>query len=121
MGETLAELPFIGDQVVCLSHNQAARSQRVRQRIVAPPTVRLMTRVVERIGIMVAWIFAIHQIGSATAAYLSGLLRIAFGTYFDAFVVAGLLLFVAAAMVLCIGAGKSGHEPEIAPAARAHA
>jgi len=26
MGETLAELPFIGDQVVCLSHDQAARS-----------------------------------------------------------------------------------------------
>ena len=26
MGETPAELPFIGDQVVCLSHNQAARS-----------------------------------------------------------------------------------------------
>ena len=23
--ETLAELPFIGDQVVCLSHDQAAR------------------------------------------------------------------------------------------------
>jgi hypothetical protein len=66
---------------------------------------------------MVAWIFAIHQIGSATAAYLGGLLRIAFGTYFDAFVVAGLLLFVAAAMVLCIG----GQPPEIAPAARAPA
>src|SRR5262249_28276005 len=26
MLETLAELPFIGDQVVCLSHDQAARS-----------------------------------------------------------------------------------------------
>ena len=26
MGETAAELPFIGDQVVCLSHDQAARS-----------------------------------------------------------------------------------------------
>ena len=26
MGETPAELPFIGDQVVCLSHDQAARS-----------------------------------------------------------------------------------------------
>ena len=25
--ETLAELPFIGDQVVCLSHDQAARSE----------------------------------------------------------------------------------------------
>jgi hypothetical protein len=26
MVETLAELPFIGDQIVCLSHDQAARS-----------------------------------------------------------------------------------------------
>jgi len=26
MVETRAELPFIGDQVVCLSHDQAARS-----------------------------------------------------------------------------------------------
>jgi hypothetical protein len=26
MGETPAELPFIGDQVVCLSNDQAARS-----------------------------------------------------------------------------------------------
>ena len=28
MVETLAELPFIGDQVVCLSHDQARRPQR---------------------------------------------------------------------------------------------
>ena len=26
MGEMLAELPFIGDQIVCLSHDQGARS-----------------------------------------------------------------------------------------------
>ena len=26
MVETRAELPFIGDQIVCLSHDQAARS-----------------------------------------------------------------------------------------------
>ena len=26
MAETLAELPFIGDQVVCFGHDQAARS-----------------------------------------------------------------------------------------------
>jgi hypothetical protein len=42
------------------------------------PTVRLLTGVVgpERIGIMVAWITVIHQIGSASAAYLAGVLRI---------------------------------------------
>jgi sugar phosphate permease len=84
----------------------------------APPTVRLLTGVVgaERIGIMVAWITVIHQIGSASAAYLAGLLRIEFGTYFEAFIFAGLLLLAAAVMVLFIGVGRGGHEREIAPA-----
>ena len=34
--ETLAELPFIGDQVVCLSHDQAVRSGAARSGT-APP------------------------------------------------------------------------------------
>ncbi|HZU90235.1 MAG TPA: MFS transporter, partial [Stellaceae bacterium] len=85
----------------------------------APPTVRLLSGVVgaERIGIMVAWITVIHQIGSAAAAYLGGLLRIDFGTYTEAFFLSGLLLLAAAVMVLFIGAGRGGHEPEIAPVA----
>jgi sugar phosphate permease len=84
-----------------------------------PPTVRLLTGVVgpQRIGIMVAWITAIHQIGGAAAAYMGGVLRIEFGTYLEAFAFSGLLLFAAAAMVLCVGAGRRGREPEIAPAA----
>jgi sugar phosphate permease len=74
----------------------------------APPTVRLLSGVVgsERIGIMVAWITVIHQIGSASAAYLAGVLRITFGTYIEAFIVSGILLMVAAVMVLFIGAGR---------------
>lgn len=73
----------------------------------APPTVRLLTGVVgtERIGIMVAWITVIHQIGSASAAYLAGVLRIEFGTYLEAFMFAGVLLIAAALMVLFVGAG----------------
>jgi predicted MFS family arabinose efflux permease len=85
----------------------------------APPTVRLLIGVVgtERIGIMVAWITVIHQIGSASAAYLAGLLRIDFGTYFEAFIMSGILLIAAAVMVLFIGVDRSGREREIAPAA----
>jgi predicted MFS family arabinose efflux permease len=73
----------------------------------APPTVRLLTGVVgpERIGIMVAWITVIHQVGSASAAYLAGVLRIAFGTYLEAFILSGILLIAAAIMVLFVGAG----------------
>src|SRR5215469_3830550 len=74
----------------------------------APPTVRLLTGVVgtERIGIMVAWITVIHQIGSAAAAYFAGTLRIAFGTYFEAFILSGMLLVAVAVMVLFISAGR---------------
>ena len=73
----------------------------------APPTVRLLAGVVgtERIGIMVAWITVIHQIGSASAAYLGGVLRIGFGTYLEAFIISGMLLIAAAIMVLFVGAG----------------
>jgi sugar phosphate permease len=83
----------------------------------APPTVRLMSSVVgtERIGIMVAWITVIHQIGSASAAYFAAVLRMAFGTYFEAFIFSGMLLVAVAAMMLFIGAGR-GREPEVEPA-----
>ena len=82
----------------------------------APPTVRLLTGVVgpERIGIMVAWITVIHQIGSASAAYLAGVLRIAFGTYLEAFMFSGLLLIAAALMVLFVGVGGHVNEREVA-------
>jgi sugar phosphate permease len=78
-----------------------------------PPTVRLLTRVVgtERTGIMVAWITVIHQVGGALAAYLGGVLRISFGTYLEAFLLAGLLCFGAALMALLIGLGGRRPEP----------
>jgi sugar phosphate permease len=78
-----------------------------------PPTVRLLTRVVgpERTGIMVAWITVIHQVGGALAAYLAGVLRISFGSYLEAFVLAGLLCFAAALMALLIGLGGRRAAP----------
>jgi sugar phosphate permease len=84
-----------------------------------PPTVRLLNRVVgtEKTGIMVAWITVIHQIGGASAAYLGGVSRGVFGTYLEAFMVAGMLLIGAALMVLFIGVG--GREPEPVDAALA--
>jgi len=78
-----------------------------------PPTVRLLSRVVgtERTGIMVAWITVIHQMGGALAAYLGGMLRISFGTYLEAFLLAGLLCIAAALMALLIGVG--GRRTEV--------
>jgi hypothetical protein len=60
---------------------------------------------------MVAWITVIHQVGGALAAYLGGVLRISFGTYLEAFFLAGLLCFAAALMALLIGLGRHGAEP----------
>jgi len=81
----------------------------------APPTVRLLTGVVgpERIGIMVAWITVIHQVGSASAAYLAGVLRITFGTYLEAFILSGVLLIAAALMVLFVGADGRAQQREV--------
>ena len=81
----------------------------------APPTVRLLMGVVgpERIGIMVAWITVIHQVGSASAAYLAGILRIAFGTYLEAFILSGISLIIAALMVLFVGAGGRVQQQEV--------
>jgi sugar phosphate permease len=80
----------------------------------AAPTTQLLTGVVgqERIGIMVAWITVIHQIGGATSAFVAGLLRISYGSYLQAFMLSGLLCVIAAVMVLFIGAGRRRGEPE---------
>ena len=82
-----------------------------------PPTVRLLSQVVgtARIGIMVAWITAIHMVGGALAAYLGGVLRIAFGSYLEAFMISGLVCIAAALAVLFIGAGRRGDEPVAVP------
>jgi hypothetical protein len=81
----------------------------------APPTVRLLIGVVgtKRIGIMVAWITAIHQVGSASAAYFAGVLRIAFGTYLETFIISGMLLIAAAIMVLFVSAGGHVNQREV--------
>ena len=62
---------------------------------------------------MVAWITVIDQVGSASAAYLAGVLRIAFGTYLEAFIFSGILLIAAALMVLFVGAGGRVHQREV--------
>ena len=84
----------------------------------APPTVRLLSRAVgvERTGIMVAWITALHMVGGGGAAYLAGILRISYGSYFEAFILSGLLCIGAALAVLFIGSGRKGRETVAAPA-----
>jgi sugar phosphate permease len=70
-----------------------------------PPTVRLAANAfgTRNAGMMFGWITVTHQVGSAMAAYGAGLLRTVVGDYAGAFVVSGLLCFVAAVIVLQIG------------------
>jgi sugar phosphate permease len=75
-----------------------------------PPTVRLTANAFgpESAGMMYGWITVTHQLGSAAAAYGSGLARTFLGDYFSAFIVAGLMCFVAAFIVLRVGYPSRG-------------
>ncbi|UDL96132.1 MFS transporter [Lichenihabitans sp. PAMC28606] len=76
-----------------------------------PPTVKLAGRAFgeDNAALMFGWIAASHQVGAASAAWLSGVLRTQVGNYNAAFFSAGLLCIVAAMMSLLIGsASRSG-------------
>jgi predicted MFS family arabinose efflux permease len=85
------------------------------------PTIRLLTNTFgrERAGIVYGWVFAVHQLGGASAAFFGGVLRVTFGGYMEAFMISGMLCLLAAIAVLFIG-GKPAPEPA-APAAMAKA
>ncbi|HEX3862054.1 MAG TPA: MFS transporter [Stellaceae bacterium] len=70
-----------------------------------PPTVKLAANAFgrERASIIFGWIFAVHQLGGAAAAYGAGLSRTLASTYLPAFFVAGAACLLAA--LLALGAG----------------
>jgi hypothetical protein len=75
-----------------------------------PPTVRLTADIFGKgnVGILFGWIFAAHQLGSATAAFGAGALHTWLGNYQISFMSAGLLCLVAAGLVIRIGRGVQG-------------
>ena len=85
-----------------------------------PPTVRLAANTfgVENAGMMYGWIMVIHQVGSAAAAFGSGLLHTELGSYNIAFFVAGAMCMFAALISLRIGAGRTprAQRPALATA-----
>jgi len=83
-----------------------------------PPTVRLSVTSFgkEKSGIIYGWIFASHQIGSAAAAYFAGLMRADLGSYLQAFMLSGLLCFLAAVMVMFVGVDWRRRRPAAQPA-----
>lgn len=74
-----------------------------------PPTVRLTAQRFgpERANIVFGWIFAGHQLGAASAALAGGFSRTLWQSYMPAFIAAGLLCLIGAAMVLMINRGRA--------------
>ncbi|HTI88574.1 MAG TPA: MFS transporter [Alphaproteobacteria bacterium] len=74
-----------------------------------PPTVRLTTEAFgkQRAPIVFGWIVAGHQLGGGMAASGAGVLRTMFGSYLEAFLIAGFACAIAAMMSLMIGRGRA--------------
>jgi sugar phosphate permease len=83
-----------------------------------PPTTALVADTFGRqnVGIVFGWIFCAHQIGAAGAAWLGGIAYDTLGSYGAAFLAAGALAGIAAALSLLIGRGLAGRvaEPQTA-------
>jgi predicted MFS family arabinose efflux permease len=85
------------------------------------PTVRMLGNTFgrEKASMVYGWVFAAHQLGGASAAFFSGLLRVEFGGYMEAFMLSGMLCLLAAIAALFINGGRKAQEPEPAVAATA--
>ena len=91
-----------------------------------PPTIALCAQVAgqERAPVVFGWVFSAHQLGAAFAAFGAGWVRAWSGTYTAAFLTAGLLCAVGAAMAFTVSRGRPrgryergrGLEPGVTPA-----
>ncbi len=78
-----------------------------------PPTIRLTTSSFGRVQgpLVFGWMFVLHQVGAAAAAYGAGLTRTVEGTYVPAFMASGALCVVAG--LLCLLIGRSPKTGEV--------
>ncbi len=83
-----------------------------------PPTVALCRKVFGASGPLVfGWVFAAHQIGAATAAYLAGVVKDTTGQYTLAWLAgAGLCVIATAVSLLAVGPRRRIAAPAAAPA-----
>ncbi len=105
-GLSLAVLPFTNFDVVSLSI--FAVFYGLDWVATVPPTVMLTNQIFGRkdAPVMVSWIFAGHQLGSAVAAMGAGEIRFATGSYVPAFLASGIACLLAAILVLRIARGN---------------
>jgi MFS family permease len=78
-----------------------------------PPTLALTNKTFgkERAPVIFGWIFASHQVGAASAAFLAGWSRGVSGSYLQAFIIAGFTGVAAAFMALAIGRDRLPVSP----------
>ena len=77
-----------------------------------PPMMRLITDIFGKIDspVVFGWIFAGHQLGAGSIAFLAGALRAGTGTYFLPFMLSGGLCLAASLLVMRIGGGLAPRE-----------
>ncbi len=82
-----------------------------------PPTTALVADIFERraVGVVFGWVFCAHQIGAASVAYVSGVLRSTFGNYTSAFIMAGALAVVGGLLALRVERQKRVALHDIVP------
>ena len=84
-----------------------------------PPTIALCAKVngPARTTVVFGWVFASHQLGAAAAATAAGASRTASGSYTSAFLVAGVLGAVGAALALGVDRRPPAQVPVVPEAA----
>jgi len=102
-GVSLMLLPYSGFDMVSLT--AFAVFNGVEWVATVPPIVKLLNEVFgkERAPVLVSWVYALHQVGSALAAMGAGVLRGVSGSYLPAFLAAGVACLLAAWLVMRIG------------------
>jgi predicted MFS family arabinose efflux permease len=102
-GISLVLLPYSGFGMASLT--AFAVFNGVEWVATVPPIVKLLNEVFgkERAPVLVAWVYALHQVGSAAAAMGAGLTRGITGSYVPAFLTAGVACLLAAWLVMRIG------------------
>ncbi|MEI7711262.1 MAG: MFS transporter [Rhodospirillales bacterium] len=106
-GVSLMLLPYSGFDMVSLT--AFAVFNGVEWVATVPPIVKLLNEVFgkDRAPVLVAWVYALHQVGSALAAMGAGIVREVSGSYVPAFLAAGIACLLAAWLVMRIGRGAT--------------
>jgi MFS family permease len=110
-GVSLMLLPYSGFGMASLT--AFAIFNGVEWVATVPPIVKLLNEVFgkQQAPVLVAWVYALHQVGSAAAAMGAGLLRGFTGDYLMAFLAAGIACLLAAWLVMRVGRMDPAGQP----------